>query len=53
VVPVLLTVRIARELSARRALGLRPLLALPHILLFNVAWALGEARGHLDALRGR
>jgi hypothetical protein len=26
------------------------LLALPYVLLFNAAWGLGEARGHLDAL---
>lgn len=53
VVPVLLTLRIVREVSSRRRGMARMLLALPHILLFNVAWAVGEARGHLDALRGR
>jgi hypothetical protein len=25
--------------------------ALPWVLVFNLAWAVGEARGHLDALR--
>ncbi|HKP21698.1 MAG TPA: hypothetical protein VJT68_09285 [Thermoleophilaceae bacterium] len=50
-VPVLLTARILREVSSRGPLGLRTLLALPHVLLFNIAWAVGEARGHLHALR--
>ena len=52
-VPFLLTARILRELDTRGRFGLRTLLALPHILLFNVAWAVGEARGHLHALTGR
>ena len=49
-VPLLLTVRILQEVGRRRREVPRTLLALPHVLLFNVAWALGEARGHLDAL---
>jgi hypothetical protein len=52
-VPILLTVRILREIGSRGRLGPRTLLALPYVVLFNIAWALGEARGHLDALRGR
>lgn len=52
-VPFLLTARILREVTGRRRELPRTLLALPHVLLFNVAWALGEARGHLDALRPR
>ena len=52
-VPLLLTARILREGSDRGKLGLRTWLALPHMLLFNVAWAIGEARGHLKVLRGR
>lgn len=52
-VPLLLTARILREVDSRGRLGLRTLLALPHVLLFNAAWAVGEARGHLLALRGR
>lgn len=51
-VPVLLTARILREMNSRGRLGARTLLALPHILLFNIAWAAGEARGHIRALRG-
>jgi len=31
----------------------RVLLALPLVLVFNAAWAAGEALGHVDALRGR
>lgn len=53
VVPLLLTSRILQELSSRGRLGVRTAVALPHIALFNVAWALGEARGHLDVLQGR
>lgn len=52
-VPFLLTARILRELNSRDMLGIRTLLAMPHILLFNVAWAVGEARGHMHALRRR
>jgi len=50
-VPLLLTVRLVRQVSRRRRLRARVALALPLILAFNVAWAIGEARGHLDALR--
>ena len=52
-VPLLLTARILREVNNRGRLGVRILLALPHILLFNIAWAAGEARGHMRALRAR
>jgi hypothetical protein len=51
-VPLLLTARLVREALARRRHRVRVLLALPYVLLFNAAWGLGEARGHLDALRG-
>jgi hypothetical protein len=47
----LLTLRIARRVWARRRLRARMVAALPLVLLFNAAWAVGEARGHLDALR--
>lgn len=50
-VPALLTLRAAREVFTRRRLRARFLLSLPQLLLFNVMWALGEARGHADALR--
>ena len=52
-VPVLLTSRIQREVAAKSRHRFRAVLALPLIVLFNVAWASGEARGHLDALRER
>ena len=52
-VPFLLTARMLGEVASRRRAVLRTLLALPHVLLFNAAWAAGEARGHLDALRAR
>jgi hypothetical protein len=48
-VPPLLTLRILRQVWGRRRHRTRALLAFPLILLFNVAWALGEARGHLAA----
>jgi hypothetical protein len=51
-VPPLLTARILRETQRRRRLRTRALLALPLVLWFNAAWAAGEARGHLDVLRG-
>jgi hypothetical protein len=53
VVPLLLSVRIMRTVFAKRRYRARALLSLPFILLFNVAWAAGEALGHLDALRRR
>jgi hypothetical protein len=37
--------------ATRRRLRRRAVLALPGILLFNAAWAAGEARGQLEALR--
>jgi len=52
-VPLLLGFRIASELARRRRFGVRALMAQPLVLLYNVAWAVGEARGHIDALRTR
>jgi hypothetical protein len=52
-VPALMTVRVLREAQRRRRLRGQALLALPVILWFNLAWAVGEAAGHVDALRGR
>jgi hypothetical protein len=52
-VPVLLTLRILREVTRRRRARSRALIALPWILIFNVAWAAGEARGHLAVLVDR
>jgi len=50
-VPFLLTARILRDVARRGRARLRAVIAVPLILVFNAAWALGEARGHLDALR--
>ena len=52
-VPPLLAWRSVRETRRRRRLRLRALAALPLILFFDAAWAVGEALGHLDVLRGR
>jgi hypothetical protein len=49
-VPVLLTLRIARTVMRRRRARTRFVLALPFIAIFNVAWAAGEASGHVAAL---
>jgi len=53
VVPILLSLRIVREVLRKRRHRARVLLALPLVLVFNAAWAAGEALGHVDALRGR
>lgn len=51
-VPLVMTSRIFREVSARGGRHRRQLLAsLPFILWFNVVWAAAEAAGHLDSLR--
>lgn len=52
-VPPLMTYRLLRDVFAKRRLRLRAVMALPLILLFNTAWAAGEAGGHLDVLRNR
>jgi hypothetical protein len=52
-VPFVLTTRLIRRLAAQGRFR-RPLLAsLPLILVFNVAWALGEAAGQVGSLRHR
>ena len=49
-VPWLMTYRVFRHVVAkRRHLGLA-VSALPAIFLFNLVWAVAEARGHLDVL---
>lgn len=53
VVPFLMSVRILRELQARRRYRLRFVAAFPHVLLFNAVWAFAEARGQLDVLKER
>jgi hypothetical protein len=52
-VPLVLVARTAREVLRRRRLRLRLVVSLPFLLAFDLAWAAGEALGHLDAARGR
>jgi hypothetical protein len=49
-VPVLLTLRIARRGMRQRRARTHFVLALPFIAIFNLAWAAGEAAGHVAAL---
>jgi hypothetical protein len=51
-VPVVLAARTFREASQRGRTG-QLARVLPLVLLFDAAWATGEAFGHLDAMRGR
>ncbi|MGI8593482.1 MAG: glycosyltransferase [Solirubrobacteraceae bacterium] len=51
-VPGLLALRVLQTVFGRGRHRVRALLALPWMAWFNVAWAAGEARGHLDALVG-
>lgn len=53
IVPLVLLGRTAREVFRRRRLRTRFVVCIPLLIAFDVAWAVGEARGHLDALRGR
>jgi hypothetical protein len=53
VVPVVLLLRTAQEVVRRGRLRATLVLSLPALLVFDVAWAAGEAAGHLDALRKR
>jgi hypothetical protein len=52
-VPVVLLVRTFREVFSRRRLRSRLVVATPVLLAYDIAWALGEAAGHLDSLRAR
>jgi hypothetical protein len=51
VVPAVLLARTFREVFSRRRLRLRLVAAAPLLLAYDVAWAVGEAAGHLDSLR--
>ena len=53
VVPVVLMARTFREVFSRRRLRLRLVAATPLLLAYDIAWAVGEAAGHLDSLRSR
>jgi hypothetical protein len=52
-VPFVLVARTTREVFLRRRFRSRFLVALPTLILFDVAWAAGEAMGHVDTLRQR
>lgn len=52
-VPVVMLLRVARELGRRRKSRLSLFPLLPILASFDIAWALGEARGHMDAIRAR
>lgn len=52
-VPGLLALRVLQTVFARGRHRVRALVCLPWIAWFDVAWARGEARGHIDALAGR
>jgi hypothetical protein len=51
VVPLVLLMRTYQEIAARSRLTARMIAALPWLVAYDVAWAIGEARGHADALR--
>ncbi len=53
VVPFVLVARTAGEVLSRRRYRSRLVVALPALLVFDAAWAAGEAMGHLDTLRRR
>lgn len=53
VVPFVLALRTARDVFSRGRYRTRFLVALPALFAFDAAWAIGEARGHIDALRSR
>jgi hypothetical protein len=52
VVPAVLVARTTREVFSRRRHRTRLVASLPALLAYDIAWAAGEAAGHLDSLRG-
>ncbi len=50
-VPFLMSLRVLRQVLAKRRYRLRALAALPLVFAFDLVWAIAEARGHLEALR--
>jgi hypothetical protein len=52
VVPFVLVLRTAQEVFARGRFRWRFLASLPVLLAYDGAWAVGEAFGHVDSLRG-
>lgn len=53
VVPLVLLARTFSEVFSRRRLRARLVLSLPVLVAYDIAWAAGEAIGHVDSLRGR
>ena len=53
VVPFLMTLRVMRDVFDRGRYRARAVGATPLIFVFNAAWALAEARGHLEQLLDR
>ncbi|MDX6409504.1 MAG: hypothetical protein QOE13_2575 [Gaiellaceae bacterium] len=52
-VPFLMTLRVLRNVQAKRRYRGRMVAALPLIFFFNGVWAVAEARGYLDVLTQR
>jgi hypothetical protein len=52
-VPLLMTLRVLRQVLGKGRYRGRALRALPVILAYNAVWAYAEARGHADLLRRR
>jgi hypothetical protein len=52
-VPLVLMARTFREVFSRRRLRLRLVASAPLLLVYDIAWAAGEAAGCVDSLRGR
>jgi hypothetical protein len=52
-IPILMTVRVLKQVSRKRRNRLRALMAAPAIFWFNAVWAFAESRGYLDVARGR
>ena len=52
-VPFLMTLRVVQLVVAKRRHRGRLVVALPAVFVLNAVWAVAEARGHLDILRGR
>jgi hypothetical protein len=51
-VPFVMTLRVLREVRAKKRHEGRAVAVLPLIFALNLIWAYAEARGHLDTLRG-
>ena len=52
-VPLLMTLRVGKLVLRKGRYRARLAIALPAVIAFNTVWAVNEALGHLDVLRGR